>query len=92
MWASLHAYERAEERCGVPLAESDFLAAVCSIIAAVMGEAQDATRLRVQHRNTEIWVVRLAGKARRVVYDPALSMIVTILPDSTRDRVGGRHA
>jgi hypothetical protein len=92
MWASLHAYERAEERCGVPVAESDFQAAVCLIISAVLGETRDATRLRVQHRNTEIWLVRLAGKARRVVYDPTLSMIITILPDSTRDGFGNRHA
>lgn len=81
-----HAVERAQQRYGITLGEPDFAAMVGDIIAALLGERRDA--LLISHRleqGREIWLVRIpGGPAVRVIYNPFLAVIVTVLPGDYR--------
>ena len=78
-----HAVDAARARYGVELDAADFTAMVLEIIETVAGARRGACLLLATIRNLrEIWLLRIprGGPAVRVVYDPALARIVTVLP------------
>ncbi len=82
-----HAAHAAADRYGLALDECDFAAMVADIILTLAGDRNAALMLRRQDCGSEIWIVRVPdGPAVRVVYRPAIAMVVTVLPPWWRPR------
>lgn len=80
-----HAVVQAATRYGVRLDDVDFAAMVEDIIASLADGACRALMTQQQPNGREIWIVRIpAGPAVRVVYEPRLAMIITVLPRAYR--------
>ena len=80
MIGTRHAAMRARERHGAQPDEAMWRLVLLDITDTVLGIRLAATRLRRQPSGSEIWLVRVDGAARRVVYDPETAKIVTVLP------------
>lgn len=80
-----YAAHAALARYGVMLGEVDFATMVQDIINATAGDAPNALHLVSQPWGREVWIVRIPnGPAVRVVYEPIIAMIVTVLPPQWR--------
>ncbi len=77
-----HAADQLAERYGFVATEDEWQRAVLDIIDVVGGLGARALLLRRQGNGRELWLARLAGRPMRLVYQPALAMFITVLPEN----------
>ncbi len=78
-YASDHAYDRAAERLPFRPDSRDFEAVVNDIIGRLLGESTPALLLRRLPNGRELWAGRLRGHACRLVYEPTIAAVITVM-------------
>ena len=78
---TLHARDRAAERHGLELSYAEFDQVVIDITDSVLGVARRATLLAALPDGCERWLMRVRERAVRIVWNPELARIVTVLSD-----------
>ena len=83
-----HAAERASERHGLTPTGEDMQQALLDIIDTASGFRCAAVLLRRFPDGNERWIVKLSGRAVRVVYSSSSATIMTVLPDTSWRKKG----
>lgn len=79
--ASYHAVDRIRERHGIEVSQTDMAEVVLCIINTIDDSERSALLTsRNPDNGRETWLVSLRGRQFRVVYDPQMACIVTVLP------------
>jgi hypothetical protein len=79
-----HAAIRAWERHRLAVTSAELDAAALDIIATVAGDRTAGLLLVRERSGTEIWLIRLCGRAVRVAYSPLSARVMSVLPDRSR--------
>lgn len=74
-----HVVNRARERLGVQITRADARRVILDITDTLLGTRSAALLLRQQGEHREVWLVRLAGRPARIVYDRRVVKIITVL-------------